>query len=176
MDRKNGTRGGVFGPAAALALAAAAALAAAPGRAQDSPPTVMSDEGFSLYTHCSNVDLLVDPVAAAGGGEAPAAETLRAAAAARLEAAGIAGPSRTSYVRIGAVAGPRTHAVTVRYHKALFDPHTQNAGPAATWWRSVAGAHEAGGGAAALLAALGTALDEFVEDYLAVNREDCIRR
>lgn len=162
--------------AAGFALAAALALVPPSASAQDTPPTVVSREGFSLHTHCSKVDILVEEVTVVGDAEAPAAEEIRAAAAARLEAADILGPSRTSYVQVGTVAGPRTHAVTVRYHKALFDPHTRNAGPATTWRRAIAGAHAPGEGTSALLAALEAALDEFTEDYLTVNRADCLRR
>ena len=127
---------------------------------------------FELYTACSTMSLLVEGLHDSATDIGLSTEAVERSVRSRLRAARIyAAGWNTPNLYININVTPRAFSVDVAFRKRVHDPLSNLWNVAETWNTGITGTH--GGSGGYILQGLAELMDEFIDEYLRVNEQDC---
>ena len=126
---------------------------------------------FRLFNNCEPIRLVVENLPTGAAAIGLTEERVSALAESRLRAARLFSGDAAEYLYVAVGVVGAAFAVSVSYHKRLFDPVSGEAAYPRTWVSNSFGTHD--GNSGFILQNLSEPLDRFVLEYLRVNEDAC---
>ena len=130
-----------------------------------------AEDRFGLFTHCGSLDLLVDDLDEETIAIGLSVEGIHVAMEKRLRSKGFHDKEADPYLYVRVIVFEDAYSADVEFYKRLFDPDSESVDWAATWYTGSIGTH--GSDPDYIMSDLSELMDEFLAEYLRVNKPAC---